>query len=200
LSVDAEFTVPSWDQIYNMLLELADKILRDRFHPDVIVGISRGGWPPARVISDLLEKSELANVRVEFYSGIAETKGKPVITQPVSTSVKDKYVLIMDDVADTGKSLALVKECIKGQGAKAVRIATIYYKPWSEIIPDYYQQETTSWVVFPWERKETVRQLLKKCIKEKKSMQDAKMKLIKGGMDPKLAERFFREVTGERVD
>ena len=200
LSFDVEFEVPTWDQIYDMLLNLADKIREDHFHPDVIVGISRGGWPPARVMSDLLGKPELANVRVEFYSGIAETKSEPIISQPVSTSVRDKDVLVMDDVADTGKSLRLVKDCVEKEGARSIKIATIYYKPWSEIVPDYYEKETTRWVVFPWERKETVRNVIKKCAKEKRPIEEAKAKLERGGLDPDLAERFIQEVTGEGVD
>lgn len=192
-----EFVVPTWDQIYNMLLNLAEKIRRDNFHPDVIVGISRGGWPPARVMSDLLENPELANVRVEFYSGISETKSEPVITQPVSASVRGKKVLIMDDVADTGKSLRLVKDYMEKQGARSIKIATIYYKPWSVIVPDYYEKETKSWVVFPWERKETVRNLIRMCRKELRSVKEAKEKLIRGGLNRDLVERFIREILGE---
>jgi len=197
LSSDVEFEVPSWDQIYEMLLHLAEKIRKDRFYPDVIVGVSRGGWPPARVMSDLLENPELANIKVEFYVGIAKVKGKPVITQPVSTSVKDKSVLVMDDVADTGESLLLVKDYIKKLGAKKIKIATIYFKPWSKIIPDYYEKETTRWIVFPWERKETVRNLVKECIKEKKSIEEAKARLVRGGLSPDLADRFIREIIEE---
>ncbi|RLG97889.1 phosphoribosyltransferase, partial [Candidatus Bathyarchaeota archaeon] len=62
MSLNIEFEVPSWDEIYDMLLRLAERIRGDRFHPDVIVGVSRGGWPPARVMSDLLGNPELANV------------------------------------------------------------------------------------------------------------------------------------------
>ena len=197
MSSDIEFEVPSWDEIYDMLLRLAEKIGRDRFTPDVILGICRGGWPPARVMSDLLENPELANVKVEFYIGISETKSKPVITQPVSTPMKKKRVLIMDDVADTGESLVLVKEDVKKQGAKEIKIATIYFKPWSKITPEYYEKETRCWVVFPWERKETVRSLVKRCIKEDSPVKDVKAKLVKGGLDPHLAARFIHEVVGE---
>ncbi len=199
MSLDIEFEVPSWDQIYEMLLRLADKIMRARFHPDVILGICRGGWPPARVMSDLLENPELANVKVEFYIGISEVKSKPVITQPVSTSMENKRVLIMDDVADTGESLILVKEDVMKQGAKEIKIATIYFKPWSKITPDYYEKETKCWVVFPWERKETVRSLVKRCIKENTPVKEAKAKLVKGGLDARLAARFIREVVGEET-
>jgi len=191
---DFEFEIPSWEQIYKMLIEIADRIRRNGFEPSVIVGVSRGGWAPARVMSDLLENPELANVRAEFYLGVAETKGEPVITQPVSTSVKGKKVLVMDDVADTGRSLRLVKTHLLDKGATDVKIATIYYKPWSVLTPDYYIKKTKSWIVFPWERKETIRNILKKCEQQKKPIEEAKKQLVKSGLDRKLVERFIREI------
>ena len=193
MSLDIEFEVPSWDEIYEMLLRLSEKIQRDKFRPDLIVGICRGGWPPARVMSDLLENPKLANITVEFYVDIAETKSKPVLTQTIAMPVKGKKVLILDDVADTGKTLKLVKEHLVKKGAEQVKIATIYYKPWSIVVPDYYEKETKRWVVFPWERKETVRNLMKKYRKE-----EVREKLVKGGMDPKLAERFINEILEEK--
>ncbi|HDD70426.1 MAG TPA: phosphoribosyltransferase [Candidatus Bathyarchaeota archaeon] len=192
-----EFEAPSWDTIYEMLLYLADKINQDRFKPDVIVGVSRGGWPPARVLSDLLDNPNLANVRAEFYLGVAETKGEPVLTQPVSVSVADKRVLIVDEVADTGKSLRLVREHIVEQGACEVKIATVYYKPWSVVKPDYYAKETSRWVVFPWEIKETVKKLVKKCKEKGFSVQKEIGKLVKAGLSEKLVERFLKEVLEE---
>ena len=197
MSLNLEFEAPSWDEIYDMLLDLADMIKRDDFSPDVIIGISRGGWPPARVMSDLLGNVELANIRVEFYRGVAETESEPVITQPLSMPVEDKRVLIMDDVADTGKSLKLVKEHVLRQKAKEIKIATIYYKPWSIVVPDYYVRVTNRWIIFPWERKETVRNLVEICLKNGLSIDVAKEKLIKSGMDERLVNRFINEVLEE---
>jgi len=197
LSLNIEFEVPSWDEIYDMLLTLADMIRRDGFRPDIIVGVSRGGWPPARVMSDLLGNVELANVRVEFYRGVAEVGSEPVITQPLSMPAKDKMVLIMDDVADTGKSLKVVRDHIMGSNARLIKIATIYYKPWSIIVPDYYARVTKRWIVFPWERKETVRNLVEKCRKSGIPIDEVRRKLIEGGMDHRLLNRFLNEVMEE---
>ena len=194
-----EFEIPSWNQIYKSLLNLASTILKTGFEPDIIVGVSRGGWPPARVMSDLLENPKLANVAAEFYIGVAETKGKPVITQPVSVSVKSKKVLVVDDVADTGESLRLVRSHLEEQGATEVKTATIYYKPWSVIIPDYYEKETRSWIIFPWERKETVRKIVEKCKRQGNSIDTAKEKLVSSGLERKLVERFIQEIFGERI-
>jgi hypothetical protein len=189
-----ELVIPTWDEIYEFLLGLAERIRGDSFKPDVIVGVSRGGWPPARVMSDLLENPAIANVKAEFYLDVAKTKGEPVITQPVSASVRGKKVLLMDDVADTGKSLRLVKSHLKKSGATDVKVATIYYKPWSVVIPDYYEKKTCSWIIFPWERKETVRNIVKRYQSEGKSVKEAKEKLVSSGLDSDLVERFVREI------
>jgi len=150
-------------------------------------------------MSDLLENPKLANVAAEFYVGVAETKGKPVITQPVSVSVKGKQLLVIDDVADTGESLRLVQLHLKEQGATEVKTATIYYKPWSIIIPDYYEKETRSWVIFPWERKETVRKIVEKYKRQGKAIDAAKEKLVSSGLERKLVERFIQEIFGEKI-
>ena len=192
---DEKFEVPTWEQIYAMLLDLARKILDDEFNSDVIVGVSRGGWIPARVLSDLLENPEIANVKAEFYLGVAETKREPVITQSVSVNVKGKKVLVVDDVSDTGKSLHLVKTHLLEQGAKSLKIATLYYKPWSITKPDYYEKTTRDWIIFPWERKEALRKVIEKFEQNGKSVEDAKQTLVGYGFGPELAERFVREVS-----
>ena len=194
-----EFEIPSWHQIYELLLNLASTVRKSGFEPEIIVGVSRGGSPPARVISDLLENPNVASVAAEFYVGVAETKGKPVITQPVSVSVKGKKVLVVDDVADTGESLRLVRSHLEEQGATEVKTATIYYKPWSVIIPDYYKKETRSWIIFPWERKETVRKIVEKCKRQGNSIDTAKEKLVSSGLERKLVERFIQEIFGELI-
>jgi len=133
-------------------------------------------------------------VKAEFYLGVAETKGEPVITQPVSVSVKGKRVLVVDDVADTGKSLALVREHLKEQGAAQVKIATIYYKPWSIVTPDWFEKKTSHWIIFPWERKETVRRVLEKYKKQGKTVEEVKETLIGYGFNRKLVEKFIQEI------
>jgi hypoxanthine phosphoribosyltransferase len=198
-SFDWKFEIPTWEKIYELLLNLANQIRKAGFKPDIIVGVARGGWPPARILSDLLESPEIANVKAEFYLSVAETKGEPVITQPVSVPVKGKKVLVVDDVTDTGKSLALVRDHLKEKGATDIKIATIYYKPWSILTPDWFEKKTSRWIIFPWERKETVRRILEKCKKHGKTMKDAKEMLINYGIDRKLVAKFIKEISGEKT-
>jgi hypoxanthine phosphoribosyltransferase len=148
-------------------------------------------------MSDLLGNPNLANVKVEFYLGVAETKGEPILTQPVSVEVKGKRVLVVDEVADTGKSLKLIKQHITEKGASEVKIATVYYKPWSTVKPDYYERETNRWVVFPWEIKETIQKIVKKCKEKGKPIEEDVEKLVDAGIPRRLVKKFLKETLEE---
>jgi hypoxanthine phosphoribosyltransferase len=192
-----KFEAPSWDQIYDMLLDLADVIRKDGFKPDIIVGVSRGGWLPARVLSDLLSNPNLANVGAEFYLGVAETRYEPALTQPISVAVSGKTVLIVDEVADTGKSLKLVKEHIMEQGAAEARTATVYCKPWSTGKPSYYSKGTSNWIVFPWEVKETIRKITMECRESGEPVEEEVERLREAGVPGRLVRRFLKEIREE---
>jgi hypoxanthine phosphoribosyltransferase len=186
----AEFEVPTWSQIYAMLVSQAEKIRCSGFKSDVIVGLTRGGWVPARVLSDSLEIHALATVGVEFYLGVSETISKPVLTQGVSLDVRGKKVLLVDDVTDTGGSLRLAIEHLEQRGVGEVQVATVYRKPLSVITPEFYEKETQCWVVFPWEVKETLKNILRK---HGGSVKVVAEKLVKAGLPIQLVEEFLKE-------
>ena len=198
MKIATQFEVLSWDFTYQLLIELANKIKRSNYRPDLIVGISRGGWPPARVISDFLENPNIANIKVEFYSDITKTLKKPVITQNISMPVREKSVLLVDDVADTGTTLKLVYDKLITNKAKDVKVATLYYKPKSVFKPDFYMMETNAWVIFPWERYESVKSLGSKMIERGLKLEEVEFELIKLGLEPLVVKRFLRDIFGEK--
>ncbi len=149
----------SWDEAARMTEKLADSI---DYAPDVLVGISRGGLVPVRILSDKMYIGNVGVMGIGFYKSMGKTAKFPQITQELSKDVSGKSVLIVDDVADTGRSLAVAKEYLKERDAKEVRIATLHYKPSSQVKPDYFIDTTTKWVVYPWERHETERELKEK--------------------------------------
>ena len=193
MAANIEYEVPTWNQIYDMLLNQAQKIHSDGYKPDIIVGIARGGLVPARVLSDLLETISLATVQVEFYLGIAQTRKEPVLKQGLSVLITDKKALLVDDISDTGKSLKLAKNHLLQQGAKEIKTATLYAKPQSITKPDYYEKGTCRWVVFPWEVKETVRKIIQK--QEGIRVTNREIgKLVKAGLPKQLAEKLLRDM------
>jgi hypoxanthine phosphoribosyltransferase len=179
-----------------MLLSQAQKIRKDSFNPDVVVGVSRGGFVPARVHSDLLECPSLATVTTECYVGIGEAKPTPSLTQPVSMPLDGKVVLVVDDIVDTGRSLKLVMEHVMQKSAAAVMAATLYRKPWSVMQPDYCERETELWVVFPWDLKETVRKAFEN--RGNTSVSALSERLVDSGLPKPLVDGFLKEIAGEK--
>jgi hypoxanthine phosphoribosyltransferase len=191
-----EYTSPSWDTIYELLVDLALRIRKSGFKSDLIVGVSRGGWAPARILSDLLENSHTANVKIEFYVGIEETSRKPVVTQPISENITDKRVLVVDDVADTGESLKVALEHVRDKGAGEVKTVTVYYKPHSVFKPDFFAGVTSNWIIFPWERLEATKLLLSEASSEGRSADSVRRILRRCGIDDKLADSLFELAKG----
>ncbi|MEM2884509.1 MAG: phosphoribosyltransferase [Thermoproteota archaeon] len=194
-----EFETPSWDYFYQLCLELGEAVKKSGFKPEILLGISRGGLVPLRILNDVLPDATVATVRIEFYQDVAKTMQEPRITQQVSVDVKGKRVLVVDDVADTGKSLAVLKGDLEGKGSGELRIATVYYKPWSCVKPDYYVRRTEKWIIFPHERRETVFKLASSCLERGGSLDEMEEKLVHYGLEPLLVKRFLGEFLEEAV-
>ena len=151
-----------WERAVKECEQLAEGVIKSGFKPDVMVGISRGGLVPARILADMLGIMDLYVMKIEFYKSIAETKGFPQVKQSIPVSLEGKKVLIVDDIADTGRSLAVAKDQVKRAGASEVKIAVMNVKPTSIIAPDYFIGKTDAWIVHPWELREAERDLGRK--------------------------------------
>jgi hypothetical protein len=193
MAVDCEFEVCSWNQIYSMLLGQAQKIQLSHFKPDIIVAVARGGLVPARILLDLMETKDFATIQIQNYVGINQTAKEPVLKQCLNTPLTGKGVLLVDDISDGGKSLQLAKAHLEEKGATEVKTATLYVKPATLTVPDYFEKQTSNWVVFPWDAKETVREILQR--QEGKRAANLEIgKLVKAGLPEQLAEKFLKDM------
>ena len=105
----------SWSEVEDFIKTLKTQITDDC---KGIYGIPRGGTVLATMLS--------------------YATGLPILHAPIRGCV------IIDDIADSGKTLLHYKE-------KGYAIVTMCYKATSVVKPDYYFKETAEWVVFPWE-------------------------------------------------
>src|SRR5438552_4610118 len=122
----------SWDELGLAARDLAQLVVDDGYRPDMVLGVARGGLLVAGAISYALGVKNTYTMNVEFYTGVDERLDAPLILPPVPdlVDVAESRVLIADDVADTGQTLALVKDFCAGKVAE-VRAAVLYEKPWS---------------------------------------------------------------------
>ncbi|HYA21842.1 MAG TPA: phosphoribosyltransferase [Thermoproteota archaeon] len=181
------YDLVDWAGFYHLCLELVDRVLTSGKKFDVIVGISRGGLVPARILSDELENPNVVIVRVEYYTDIYKVRPEPRVVQVPDLELAGKDVLLVDDVADSGRSLESVSKLLKHEGAKSLSIATVFYKPWSLVVPDFYVRTTDRWIVFPHEQREAILAISKK-------MGDAtpdavRQQLIDIGFEPSVIDR-----------
>jgi len=196
MSETRAYVAPSWDRVYEMLMDMALQIRKSGFNPHIIVGVSRGGWAPGRILSDLLENTHTVNVKIEFYVGIGKTAGKPIVTQPIGEDISGKRVLVVDDVSDTGKSLKVAMEHMLEKGAAGVKTATIYFKPHSTFKPDYFADSTANWIIFPWERLEVTKLLIQEAKAEGRGLESVRRILDRCGFDSKTIESLI-QLTGD---
>ncbi|MFE3800287.1 phosphoribosyltransferase [Nocardia tengchongensis] len=141
----------SWELFGVAGRELAQTIADDGFEPDLILSIARGGLFVAGALGYALDVKNLHVMNVEFYTGIDQRLDLPVMLPPVPSAVDltGATVLVADDVADTGKTLKLVRDFCSDHVAE-VRCAVIYQKPHSEVDCEYVWKRTNKWINFPW--------------------------------------------------
>jgi len=130
--------VPDWEEMQNLAKIACDKIKKGDFYPDIILGISRGGLVPARLLSDYLHIKDIATIKADHWGVTATKDGTAKIKHSSTADFSGKNVLIVDDVTDTGQSMNIVKEHILGHNPKSVRTATLYNLKGSKHVPDFY--------------------------------------------------------------
>jgi len=174
-----------------MLIDIALRIRASGFKPDYIVGVSRGGWAPGRILSDLLENNHTLNIKIEFYVGIGKTARKPVVTQPLTEDIAKKKVLVVDDVSDTGESLKVALDHVVEKGAADVKTATVYYKPHSVFKPDFFADSTSDWIIFPWERLEATKLMIQEAHTQGRDLESVRETLRECGIPDEVIDSLF---------
>lgn len=183
----------TWEDVQRLSERLAEKVRGSGFRPEVVVAIGRGGFVPARILCDLLEVKELASMEVEYYRDIEERGEEPRVLHPLNADVENRSVLLVDDVSDSGRSLQLAVNQILGRGTKVLRVATLHSKPWSTFQPDFFAEETASWVIYPWEVFESARSFLKKLRREGLSRLEIRDRLLSLGFSEGDVEALLGE-------
>ena len=144
---------------------LASKVFKDGFRPDFIIGIWRGGAPIGIAVQEFFEYKDTPTdhiaVRTSSYYGINK-QSKEIKVHGLHYLIENANagdsLLIVDDVFDSGRSVeALVNQIealMRLNTPKEIRIATPWYKPQNnktQIVPDYFVNESDEWLVFPHE-------------------------------------------------
>ena len=127
---DIDHIIASGDEIAERARQIGAQITEEyRDHPPVLVALLRGSVP---FLAELMHHIDL-DIQYDFmdvssYVGTQST-GDIRILKDLETSVVDKDVLIIEDIVDTGRTLATVKKTMTHKGARYVKIVSLLDKP-----------------------------------------------------------------------
>lgn len=139
----------SWEDFTSLTAQLAEALARRRV--DTVVGIASAGLFPATAVASAL-RCELYPIRVTRRLHDEVVYDSPVWRVPVSQLVEGKVVAVVDDIADTGETLALVREQVRSLKAERVVTASLVSHSWAQPAPDVCPLVTDELVIFPWNR------------------------------------------------
>ena len=138
-----------WREMRRDVNSLCREIVLDKFDPNVIVGLSRGGLTPGVMMSHWMKKP----------------------FKPIKTALRDfpewedylprktdERVLIVDDVCDSGETFHKIRKYIEDRKVNGVdvRFAVLWWNNECNFEQHYYVNEiakdsTNTWIHFPWE-------------------------------------------------
>ena len=113
--------------IDQLVKQIQSTVFADGWGLKYVYGIPKGGLPIA--------------VHLAHHLGLYLIDNKPLFSEKIKT-IGYRNILIVDDVADTGKTL---------EEYSMFTSATLFYKKQSTVRPTYFVETTDKWIVFPWE-------------------------------------------------
>jgi hypoxanthine phosphoribosyltransferase len=134
---------------------LAEKIVQSRQSYDLIIAVARGGLAISRYLSDSLQLP-IASCTIQSYQNMQQGS-QIAMTYDIGGEVRDKRILLVDDICDTGKTFVFACEHLRTLGAARISTASLFFKKTAIVQPDFALHEATAWIIFPYEKQETLR-------------------------------------------
>ncbi|MCI4460141.1 MAG: phosphoribosyltransferase [Acidilobus sp.] len=186
----------SWDEIVEWSLGLGKVIESSGWTPDMVVAVARGGYVPARLLCDYLGVTDLMSLQSQHWVEAAKAAQKAIIRNAYSIEARGLKVLVVDDIVDTGETLALARNFIRAEWKpEDVRTAALQWiSPIAKFKPDYYYIEVKEWTWFqyPWTRLEDLTQFIERIFREDER--------ARGGLSEEDLRRVFTEWYGVRPE
>jgi hypoxanthine phosphoribosyltransferase/bifunctional protein TilS/HprT len=132
----------SEDEIATITRQMGAEITKDyKDKKPLVIGLLKGCIPFMSALLNRIDTHvEIAYMAVSSYKGGIQSSGDLKITYDLEIPVKDRDILIIEDIVDTGLTLSTVIQLLYHRGAKSVKIATMLDKPLGrkvDLKPDY---------------------------------------------------------------
>ena len=186
------YTAPTWEEMGEYCFSLARQIIKSGEKFDRLVTLAKGGWTWSRTMADYLRFKNVASVHIELYADFVKKTKSPVLLQALPVTVRKEKILLFDDISDTGETTAFAKKYLQMSGAESIKLATLFYKPWSITKPDFFVCQTKSWLILPHEVREAVDHIGGPWLKRGISKEEVLNRLKKIGLPQDQIEYFLK--------
>jgi hypoxanthine phosphoribosyltransferase len=139
----------TWPRFAELTAKLVEQLAP--FKVDTVVGIARGGLFPATLVACGLRR-EFYPVRITRRVSDRVVYERPVWRVDVPPEVIGRTVAVIDEITDTGETLALVAQRVRARGAARVVTASLVSHSWADPAPELVALVTDALVLFPWDR------------------------------------------------
>jgi hypoxanthine phosphoribosyltransferase len=138
----------SWERFGVLSRKLTEALGEKKI--DIVIGIARAGLFPATVVACALRR-ELYPVRVTRRVNDVVQYESPIWRVDVPSTVAGQRVAVIDEIADTGETLALVASRAAERGARRVWTLGLVTHSWANPQPDFTALVSDALVIFPWD-------------------------------------------------
>lgn len=113
----------SRDEIQKRVKEIASQISTDYAGRELImIGVLRGAFIfMADLIREISIPCRVDFARLASYGAGSESSGKVVMTKDIETSIKDRDILIVEDIVDTGLTLQYLVGWLKERNPRSLK-------------------------------------------------------------------------------
>jgi uncharacterized protein len=144
----------TWNDV-DQLIDVLIPQFRGQY--DAMVIITRGGVVPGGLIAEILDIRNILTASVDFPDQAAKAAllAWPNFLQfPEDALLKDKRILVVDDVWGSGRTITAVKNRILSAGGSP-ELCVLHYNPHRSLFgaarPEYYGAVTDARIIYPWE-------------------------------------------------
>lgn len=144
----------SYEAFLSDLESIARQLEADSWKPDFLVGVGRGGLVPAAYLS---HRTGVTMLSVDHSSGDAAFADE-LLEKLAAKSRDGSRILIVDDINDSGSTIAYLRDALTGHGCREehIRVAVLVNNVRSKARVEYAgthmdRSADKRWFVFPWE-------------------------------------------------
>ncbi len=140
----------SWEMFGEMCRALALKVAA-AYDPEVVVGVARAGAIPGAVVASIMRR-DFFSLTISRRRAGEVVRRRPSVFTAAPPQVKDRRVLVVDEITTSGETLRLALASVREVGPAEVRTATCFART-RGYRPDWHALATDATLVYPWDRK-----------------------------------------------